>query len=120
MAPTSGQKRKDPPRTSNISSNPRKRAKTQDARNIATQNPPEQLNVASFIQAREFEIKALESSMTRSNKSLSSRAFQQVPRNLRRRTASHNVKKVPKRLQARAKKEVRRCLWSDLKVVDRS
>ena len=45
--------------------------------------------------------------MSGSKKALSSRAFQQVPRDLRRRTASHNVKRVPKRLRARAAKEVR-------------
>lgn len=36
-----------------------------------------------------------------------SRAFQQVPRGLRRRTAAHNAKRVPKRLRARAMKEMK-------------
>lgn len=36
----------------------------------------------------------------------SSRAFQKVPRGLRRRTASHNPKRVPKRLRERANKEM--------------
>ena len=45
--------------------------------------------------------------MSGSKKALSSRAFQQVPKDMRRRTASHNVKRVPKRLRARAAKEVR-------------
>ena len=44
--------------------------------------------------------------MQRSKTALTSRAFQQVPRALRRRTASHNVKRVPRRLRARAKREV--------------
>ena len=59
--------------------------------------------------------------MSDSKKALSSRAFQQVPKDLRRRTASHNVKRVPKRLRARAAKEVRQMnhfvaedLWSRL------
>ena len=106
MAPLTGQKRKGPPPSFNASSSPRKRVKMQDARTIAVQKPPDQLDVSSFIQAREFEIKALESSVTKSKKALSTRAFQQVPRSMRRRTASHNVTKVPKRLQARAKEEV--------------
>ena len=44
--------------------------------------------------------------MTSSKKSLTARAFQQVPRAMRRRTASHDVKRVPKRLRERAAKEV--------------
>ncbi len=67
---------------------------------------PGELNIASFVKSREFEIKALESSMQKARKGLMSRAFQQLPRNLRRRTASHNVKKVPRRLRKRAAREV--------------
>ena len=65
-----------------------------------------ELDVAAFIKAREFEINALEKSIKKSKKGLTERAFQQVPRNMRRRTASHNVKKVPRRLQRRAMREV--------------
>ena len=79
-----------------------KRRKT----DIPTQNAPREVNIADFVKAREFEIKALESSMEKARKSLMSRAFQQVPRNMRRRTASHNVKKVPRRLRRRAIREV--------------
>lgn len=80
-----------------------KRRKT----DIPTQNAPKELNIANFIKVREFEIKAIESSMAKARKGLMSRAFQQVPRHMRRRTASHNVKKVPKRLRKRAIREVR-------------
>jgi len=45
--------------------------------------------------------------MQKSKDLLSRRAFQQVPRDMRRRTASHNVKRVPKRLQKRAAKEMK-------------
>ena len=88
-----------------------KRAKFQDARTISAQTTGKafsngELDVERFVKTREFEIKALEKSIRRSKSSLSSRAFQDVPRELRRRTASHNVKRVPKRLRARAKKEV--------------
>lgn len=89
-----------------------KRAKTSAARTILAQASDQALNqngdldVAAFVKAREFEIKAMEASMGSSKKSLSTRAFQQVPKDLRRRTASHNVKRVPKRLRARAAKEV--------------
>ena len=86
--------------------NDSKRRKT----DIPTQNAPRELNIAGFVKAREFEIKALENSMAKARKGLMSRAFQQVPRNMRRRTASHNVKKVPRRLRRRAVREVRKPL----------
>lgn len=90
-----------------------KRVKTSNARKVLTQTSDKALNkngdldVSAFVKAREFEIKALGKSMGDSKKVLASRAFQQVPKDLRRRTASHNVKRVPKRLRARAAKEVR-------------
>ncbi len=67
---------------------------------------PGGLNINNFVKAREFEINALETSMQKSRKSLMARAFQQLPRHMRRRTASHNVKKIPKRLRKRAEQEV--------------
>ncbi|RMZ86245.1 hypothetical protein DV737_g110, partial [Chaetothyriales sp. CBS 132003] len=66
-----------------------------------------ELNIAAFVKGREFEIKALESSMQKARKSLMSRAFQQVPRHMRRRTASHNAKKVPRRLRKKAEREMK-------------
>jgi ribonuclease P/MRP protein subunit POP1 len=111
--PQAGQKRKVGLEKSNQSPNTRKRQKIQDARAVAVQRsgPPVsasgELNISSFIKAREFEIGALEKSMQKSRKGLSARAFQQVPRHMRRRTASHNAKKVPRRLRRRAEREVR-------------
>lgn len=117
MPPNTSKKRKQPPSTASLDQSGRaattKRVKSSSARSILSQASDKALNqngdldVASFVKAREFEIKALEASMTASKQSLTSRAFQQVPRSMRRRTASHNVKKVPKRLRARAAKEVR-------------
>lgn len=107
-----GQKRKPTFDKSAQSSSSRKRQKNHDARTIAVQRAESslpangELNVASFIKAREFEISALEKSMQKSKKALATRAFQQVPRHMRRRTASHNAKKVPKRLRRRAEREV--------------
>ena len=123
---TSTKKRKHPPSNPNESHGtgppfPAKRAKpsplsssslTSSARSILAQSSDKALNkngeldVAAFVKAREFEIKALQTSMKASKRALTSRAFQQVPRSLRRRTASHNVKRVPKRLRARAGREV--------------
>ena len=101
-----------PSQPSNAHQRPHKRVKISTARSILSQPPDQALNlngdldVSAFVKAREFEIKALEDSMTTSKKALSTRAFQSVPRSMRRRTASHNVKKMPKRLRARAAKEV--------------
>lgn len=89
-----------------------KRVKTSSARVLLTQTADKavskdgELDVAAFVKAREFEIKAMEASMGASKKASAARAFQQLPAALRRRTASHNVKRVPKRLRARAQKQV--------------
>ncbi|KAL3460664.1 ribonucleases P/MRP protein subunit POP1-domain-containing protein [Aspergillus heterothallicus] len=94
------------------SSAARKRAKTIDARSLAVQSSEAalsatgELDIAAYLKAREFEIRSLETGIQKSKAALSSRAFQQVPRSLRRRTASHNVKRVPSRLRARAKREM--------------
>lgn len=90
---------------------PDQRAKQRDSRTLSAQSSFKafkngELDVDKFVKAREYEIRALEEGMSQSKKALTKRAFQQVPKDLRRRTASHNVKKVPKRLQARAKREV--------------
>ena len=114
MAPKVTPKRKAPASNTHASNNrSAKRVKLGDARKILAEPPDKALNkngdldVAAFVKAREFEIRAMSKSMEQSKTVLKTRAFQQVPRELRRRTASHNVKKVPKRLQVRAKREVR-------------
>ncbi|MCJ1479325.1 hypothetical protein MMC13_008010 [Lambiella insularis] len=113
--PATNSKRKRPGSDIN-STNPNrnaKRVKITSARTILAQSSEKALNkhgeldVASFVKAREYEIQALEASMASSKTALTTRAFQQVPRALRRRTASHNVKKVPKRLRVRAAKEMK-------------
>jgi ribonuclease P/MRP protein subunit POP1 len=111
-APIIGQKRKAPDGSQATSSLARKRQKTQAIRAIPSQSTDAalsitgELDVASFVKAREYEINALEKSMQNTKHGLTTRAFQQVPRTMRRRTASHNVKKVPRRLRRRAGKEV--------------
>jgi len=89
-----------------------KRVKIYDARSILNQSGDSalkngELDVTSFLKAREFEIKALENGMQKSKNFLTTRAFQQVPRDMRRRTASHNVKKVPQRLHKKAMREMK-------------
>lgn len=109
--PSENTKKRKQPLTSNPTAQAPKRRKVQTARAIAVQTNDKalkngELDVSAFVKAREYEIKALESSLGNAKKALSTRAFQSVPRSMRRRTASHNVKKVPKRLRARAAKEV--------------
>ena len=107
-----GQKRKDSSQSSQQSKRAPKRQKTFTARQILTQTSDPalksgELDLASFLKAREFEIKALEDGMRRAKGALTKRAFQLVPWEMRRRTASHNVKRVPKRMQKRARTEMR-------------
>lgn len=64
------------------------------------------LNASEFITSREFEIRAFELSQFNTKSASSSRIFQSLPRTLRRRTASHNVKRIPKRLRTRALREM--------------
>ena len=100
--PISSRKRKQAPSSSGQSFRSKKRVRLEDARIIATQTTDAafkdgEIDVEKFVRARDFEIRAL-----------TARGFQCVPKYLRSRTASHDVKRVPKRLRARAKKEVRR------------
>lgn len=72
-----------------------------------TAYPNGELNVSHFMRVHENEIKSLENAMKAAKKGLSRRAFQDVPRDLRRRTGSHNPQRVPKRLRTRARKEAK-------------
>lgn len=64
------------------------------------------LNIPQFLASRKFEIQSFELSQLKTKYASSTRVFQNLPRTLRRRTASHNVKRVPKRLRNRALKEM--------------
>ncbi|KAM5366033.1 hypothetical protein ACJZ2D_010711 [Fusarium nematophilum] len=88
-----------------------KRSKVHIPRNIPAQPADAalkdgELDLQAFVAAHEFEIRSLEQSMATSKAVGSTRAFQKVPRGLRRRTASHNPKRVPRRLRARARNEM--------------
>ncbi|KAI0111090.1 POPLD domain-containing protein [Nemania sp. FL0031] len=106
-------KRKEGPQSHNSNMYPRaaKRTKVYETRTVAVQSPHAalrdgQLDVQSFVNSMAFEINALDESMRRSRTSGSSRAFQRVPFTMRRRTAAHNYKRIPKRLHSRAKREM--------------
>lgn len=107
--PSSGNANKRP-KTGEQNGGARK-SKIHTVRAIAAQYPDDalrdgELDMQAFINARSFEIKALDESMRRTATSQTSRAFQKVPFSLRRRAAAHNHKRVPKRLQKRARKEM--------------
>ncbi|KAK4453433.1 ribonucleases P/MRP protein subunit POP1-domain-containing protein [Podospora aff. communis PSN243] len=115
--PPETKKRKDAPAETNSqqtrpnNSRANKRVKFQDARNIRSQPPDAamengHLDLEKFLKARHFEIGALEASMQKCKDVNATRVFQQVPRAMRRRTASHNAKRVPKRLRERARREM--------------
>lgn len=76
---------------------------------ISTRNayPNGEVNVKNFVKSHEDEIRSLEGAMKAAKKGLMRRAFQDVPRELRRRTASHNPNRVPKRLRRRARQEAK-------------
>ncbi|CCF56224.1 hypothetical protein KAFR_0A07900 [Kazachstania africana CBS 2517] len=64
------------------------------------------LKVDQFINSRHYEINQLQIAMHRSKRSSSTRVFQALPRKLRRRTASHNIRRIPKRMRNRAIREM--------------
>lgn len=96
-----------PPKSNNY-----KKAKLYESRTIRTELSDsafidnEKLSLPDFLNSRSFEIKSLELSQLKSKYALSKRVFQKLPRVLRRRAASHNVKRVPKRIRNRAIKEM--------------
>ena len=69
--------------------------------------PNGDINIKNFLRSHENEIRALEGALKAAKGGLSRRAFQDVPRELRRRTASHNPNRVPKRLRLRARQEAK-------------
>ncbi|KAK7204206.1 ribonucleases P/MRP protein subunit POP1-domain-containing protein [Myxozyma melibiosi] len=85
--------------------------KTANARTIISENINNhlvngRLNVVNFVESRQYEINQLTSAIAKSKKQQKQQAFQSVPNFLRRRAASHHVKRLPKRLHARARAEL--------------
>ncbi|ODV67850.1 POPLD-domain-containing protein [Hyphopichia burtonii NRRL Y-1933] len=89
----------------------KKKTKLYNSRAIRSQNSDKDfkdgiLSVPQFLASREFEIKAFELSQLNTKYASSTRVFQSLPRSLRRRAASHNVKRIPKRLRNKAIREM--------------
>ncbi|KAF8073840.1 NUC188 domain-containing protein [Lyophyllum atratum] len=67
---------------------------------------PSTIDVEKFSEARAFEIDAMHTAMKNASASSTSRAWQALPRHLRRRAASHDVRRVPLRLREKARAEM--------------
>jgi len=59
------------------------------------------------FQSRAFEIGAMERSMKLTRQAAGKRSFQTLPRHLRRRAASHFVRRVPTKLRPKARFEMK-------------
>ncbi|WRT66655.1 uncharacterized protein IL334_003614 [Kwoniella shivajii] len=67
---------------------------------------PGMIQVEKFAETRALEIHAFQTAIKVAAAQGSTRAFQSLPRHLRRRAASHNPRRVPKRLRSRAAAEI--------------
>lgn len=63
-----------------------------------------EINVVKFLESRSREMEAMRQSAVLV--STNARVMQQLPRHMRRRAASHNVKRLPRHLRLEAEKEV--------------
>ena len=102
------------PRNDKKSQLNKKKTRLYDSRNIKAQNndasydqKDTKLNVPEFLQSRKYEINAFELSQLKSKQALNSRCFQNLPRLMRRRAASHHISRIPKRLRAKALREMK-------------
>ncbi|KAM6171305.1 ribonucleases P/MRP protein subunit POP1 [Erethizon dorsatum] len=73
-----------------------------------SQEIPKYITASTFAQARAAEISAMLKAVTQ--KSSNSLVFQTLPRHMRRRAMSHNVKRLPRRLQEVAQKEAEKAV----------
>ncbi|KAG8931892.1 hypothetical protein FRC02_001977 [Tulasnella sp. 418] len=67
---------------------------------------PSSIQAEKFANARAFEINAIQNTMQKTKDHSSKRVWQTLPRHLRRRAASHDVRRVPVRLREKAKNEM--------------
>ena len=67
---------------------------------------PNAIDSKEFTLARSNEINLLTKELEQAKYSSTRRVFQQLPRHMRRRAASYNIKRLPTRLRLRAIEEV--------------
>ncbi|KZP33575.1 POP1-domain-containing protein [Athelia psychrophila] len=73
---------------------------------VGMQGLPSAIDVEKFAEARAFEIGAMQEAMDNVSGGSGQRVWQTLPRHLRRRAASHDVRRVPFRLRERARAEM--------------
>ena len=61
------------------------------------------LNTLEFAGARAQEIACMEEVLRMANRDRAKRAFQRLPRHMRRRQMSHNVKRLPRNMRDQAR-----------------
>ncbi|KAG8967748.1 hypothetical protein FRC05_001927 [Tulasnella sp. 425] len=66
---------------------------------------PNSIDVEKFVEARSFEVGAMQKAMQTAREDASKRVWQTLPRHMRRRTASHDSTRVPVRLREKARAE---------------
>ncbi|KAI9443101.1 POP1-domain-containing protein [Lactarius indigo] len=71
-----------------------------------TNELPNSIDVETFTESRSFELKAMQEAMKNAKAGTTHRAWQELPRHLRRRAASHNVRRVPLRLRHKSRAEM--------------
>lgn len=81
-------------------------APTHSSTPVVTSQAPRAINAEQFASARAVEIKNMVTAIEEADKSKGKRLFQTLPRHMRRRAMSHNVKRMPVRLRQRASYEV--------------
>ncbi|KAG8925284.1 hypothetical protein FRC01_010406 [Tulasnella sp. 417] len=67
---------------------------------------PNSIDVEKFVEARSFEVGAMQKAMQTAREDASKRVWQTLPRHMRRRTASHDSTRVPVRLREKARAEM--------------
>ncbi|XP_037236657.1 ribonucleases P/MRP protein subunit POP1 isoform X1 [Falco rusticolus] len=80
----------------------------QGGRQSISEEMPKYITVSTFAQARAAEINAMLKAVAQ--KSSNSLVFQTLPRHMRRRAMSHNIKRLPRRLQEIARKEAEKAV----------
>ncbi|KIJ61144.1 hypothetical protein HYDPIDRAFT_97259 [Hydnomerulius pinastri MD-312] len=70
------------------------------------QGLPASIDVERFTEARAYEIDAMQKAIKTAGESSTHRAWQTLPRHLRRRAASHDVRRVPVGLREKARAEM--------------
>ncbi|ORX59994.1 POP1-domain-containing protein [Piromyces finnis] len=74
-----------------------------DLNNSLISEAPRNVDIVQFAEARSFELNAIESALKNATENTGNqRVFQSLPRHLRRRAASHNIKRIPLEFRKKA------------------